>query len=81
MQEHRRHTEKCDLQRSAIAEHSVLQDHRIICDDARVLDMEEARRPRKIKEAMDIAIQGRQWPLMNKGRGWSEHNSGLHRLF
>ena len=60
LQEHRRHTEKCDHQRSAVAEHSVFEDHRINWDGARVLDREQAWRPRKIKEALHIVRQGHQ---------------------
>ena len=81
LQEHRRHTEKCDPQRSAIAEHSVVQDHRINWDGARVLDVEQAWRPRKIKETLHIARQRCEWPLMNKDGGWSVAKICLDHLF
>ena len=35
-----------------------------------VLDVEQARRTRKIKEALHIAEQGSERPLMNKDNGW-----------
>ena len=37
---------------------------------AMVLDVEQAWRTRKIKEALQIAQQGSERPLMNKDDGW-----------
>ena len=70
LSEHRRHTEGCDVGRSAVADHAVECDHRIDWDGAIVLDVEQAWRMRKIKEALHIAQQGSERSLMNKDNGW-----------
>ena len=70
LSEHRRHTEGCVVGRSAVADHAVECDHRIDWDGAIVLDVEQAWRTRKIKEALHIAQQGSERPLMNKDNGW-----------
>ena len=48
LSEHRRHTEGCDVGRSAVADHAVECDHRTDWNGAMVLDVKQAWRTRKI---------------------------------
>ena len=49
MQEHKRHARGGEVQRSAVAEHAVVEDHQIDWEDANVLDTAQAWDRRKYK--------------------------------
>ena len=66
MQEHKRHAHGGEVQRSAVAEHAVVEDHQI----DKVLDTAQAWRRRKYKEAVHIRQQGKEHPMMNKDACW-----------
>ena len=68
MKEHRRHTMKGEILKSAVAEHACLRDHSIDLKSANVLDYTGDFRQRKIMEA--LRIHRHTGVLMNKDRGW-----------
>ena len=58
------------MQKSAVAEHALVEDHQIDWEDAKVLDTAQAWDRRKYKEALHIRQQGKEHPMMNKDAGW-----------
>ena len=53
--EHQRHVRKGEITRSAIAEHAILQVHRMDWESARVIDTSRKYWQRRVKEALCIA--------------------------
>ena len=68
MKEHRRHTMKGEILKSAVAEHACLLDHAIDWESANVLDYTGDFGQRKITEA--LRIRRHTGVLMSKDRGW-----------
>ena len=75
VQEHKRHTRKAELQRSAIAEHACSRGHRICWEGADIVDRESDWRSRKMKEALYIYTEKRKGAVMNKDDGWRIHET------
>lgn len=69
LKEHQRHTRKCELERSAIAEHACTLAHVIDWEKASVMDQEQDWTCRKIKEALHISLVKSATPVMNKDDG------------
>ena len=53
--EHQRHVRKGDITRSVIAEHTILQVHRMDWESARVIDTSRKYWQRRVKETLHIA--------------------------
>ena len=73
MPEHKRHARGGEVQRSAVAEHAVVEDHQIDWEDAKVLDTAQAWDRRKYKEALHIRQQEKEHPMINQDAGWNIH--------
>ena len=64
--EHQRHVRKGEITRSAIAEHAILQVHRMDWESARVIDTSKKKWQRLVKEALHSAQREKK---INKDNG------------
>jgi hypothetical protein len=55
IREHRHNLKLCLLEKSKLAQHAYEEDHRVVWDKARVLDIENNSRFRKYKESAHMA--------------------------
>ena len=73
VKKHQRDTERGCLERSAIAAHIHLCDHRIAWKGAKILSQEQRWDARKSKEALMMSNTAGICPVMNKDSGWKMH--------
>ena len=73
VKKHQRDTERGCLERSAIAAHIHLCDHRIAWKGAKILCQEQRWDARKTKEALMISNAAGIGPVMNKDSSWRMH--------